>query len=324
MVLVSWAACIAALLVAGVLHLLGDRHWLGTTVLFAGRWPWIIPVLAWLAIVLLVRPRPLRRALLPAGVAVVIVLFWVMDFRTGWRAWLPVGDGQRIRVMTFNTNGDGIVANRLGLILEQWSPDVLALQECGPPQREALDALEKWFVDTDVGCLATRFPIDSIAVMPREHFQPVEGAAIVARYHLQSPHGPIVVTNIHVETARHGLEQLLLREENATGAVNDNTTLRDLESQQARRWVDAGGGPAIVLGDFNMPIESAIYRQHWGDFSNAWNRAGRGFGHTKDTGWILLRIDHVLTDGGWRAIAATVGPSYGSDHWPVIVDLLKR
>jgi len=323
-VLISWLACLGALLVAGMLNVLGDRHWIGTTLLFAGRWPWIFPPLAWLIIVLFVRPRPIRRALIPASVAVLIILFWVMDFRTGWRTLLPVGDGQRIRVMTLNTGGDGLVANRLALMLEQWSPDVLAIQECGTAMRDQLTALEGWHVDTKIGCLASRFPIDSIAPMPRDHFQPVEGAAIVARYHLTSPAGPIVMTSIHLETARHGLERLLTQQRDATGAVRDNTTLRDLESEQARRWVDAGGGPAIVVGDFNMPIESAIYRRHWGDFTNAWNRAGRGLGHTKDTGWILLRIDHVLTDGEWRPIAATVGPAYGSDHWPVIVDLVKR
>lgn len=323
-VVISWAALLGALLVASGLHLLGDRHWIGTAVLFAGRWPWIVPALIWLAIVLLLRPRPIRRAVIPATAAALIILFWVMDFRTGWRALIPAGESPRIRVMTFNTNGDGLVANRLDLILQEWSPDVLALQECGLAMREALKALDGWFVDVEIGCLASRFPVDSIAKMPRDHFQPVEGAAIVTRYHLQAPHGPLVVTNIHLETARHGLERLLTRERGATGAVSDNTTLRDLESEQARRWVTAGGGPAVVLGDFNMPIESAIYRKHWGDFTNAWNRAGRGLGHTKDTGWILLRIDHVLSDNTWRPVAARTGPSYGSDHWPVIVDLIKR
>lgn len=323
MVWISWTMLLSAVLVVAGLHLLGDRHWIGTAVLFAGRWPWILPGLIWLVIVMLLRPRPLRRALLPATAAVLVVLFWVMDLRTGWRTILPVGDGPRIRVMTFNTNGDPLVANRLGLILEQWSPDILALQECGPAMREALTALEDWHVDAELGCLAARFPIDSIAPMPRDHFQPVEGAAIVTRYHLSSPAGPLVVTSVHLETARHGLERLLTQERDATGAVTDNTMLRDLESEQARRWVNAGGAPAIVVGDFNMPIESAIYRRHWGDLANAWNRAGRGLGHTKDTGWILLRIDHILTDTRWRAVAARTGDAYGSDHWPVVVDLVK-
>lgn len=323
-VLLSWGVFLLALLAAGVLQFLADRHWIGTVVVFAGRWPLLIPTLGWLLVVLLLRPRPMRRALIPATGAVLIILFWVMDFRTGWRALLPAGDGARLRVMTFNADGDGVVANRLALILEQWSPDLLALQECAPSMREELMALEGWFVDATIGCLASRFPIDSIAPMPREQFQPVEGAAIVTRYHLRTPDGPIVLTSIHVETARHGLERLLTRQRDATGAVTDNTTLRDLENEQARRWVDAGGGPAIVAGDFNMPIESAIYRRHWGDLTNAWSRVGRGLGRTKNTGWIRLRIDHVLTDGEWRPVTARTGPSYGSDHWPMVADLVRQ
>lgn len=323
-VVISWAALLGALLVASGLHLLGDRHWIGTAVLFAGRWPWIVPALIWLAIVLLLRPRPIRRAVIPATAAALIILFWVMDFRTGWRALLPAGESPRIRVMTFNTGGDSLFKGRLNQILDQWSPDVLALQECGERLRTEMVALDGWHVDAAVGCLVSRFPIESIAPMPRDQFRRVRGAAIVTRYRLASPAGPLVVTNLHLETARHGLQRLLKRERDATGAVDDNTTLRDLENEQARRWVDSGGGPAIVLGDFNMPIESAIYQGHWGDLSNAWNRVGRGFGHTKKTDWMLLRIDHVVSDRNWRTVSAMIGPSYGSDHWPVIADLVKR
>ncbi len=323
--IVSWVALAGALLITGVVRILGDRHWLGTVVLFAGRWIWLVPVVLWLLILTIWRPRPLLRPLLPAALAGVVVLFLVMDLTLGWQRLLPAGAGQRVRVLTFNTAADALTGQRLALILQQWQPAIAAFQECGTALRDELGQLgPDWFVDTTEGCLASRFPIDSITRMPSDHLRVVEGAGIVVTYHLATDAGPIVFTSIHLETARHGLEQLLSHGLAGINAVRDNITLRDLESEQARRWVDRGGGPAIVAGDFNLPKESAVFDRHWGDLIDAWDRAGVGFGPTKNTGWIRLRIDHVLTDRAWRAVQATTGPSYGSDHWPVIVDLIRR
>jgi endonuclease/exonuclease/phosphatase (EEP) superfamily protein YafD len=101
-----------------------------------------------------------------------------------------------------------------------------------------------------------------------------------------------------------------------------NTTLRDVEATLARRWVDAGRAPTIVAGDFNTPVESRIFQEHWGDFADAFSRAGNGLGMTKYNGWIRIRIDHVLTDDAWRAARARVWTDVGSDHRAVIADLV--
>ena len=79
--------------------------------------------------------------------------------------------------------------------------------------------------------------------------------------------------------------------------------------------------PAIVLGDFNTPVESRIFRRHWGDMTDAFSHVGFGFGMTKTNGWIRARIDHVLTGSGWHVKRVTMGKDIGSDHRPMIVDL---
>ena len=53
-------------------------------------------------------------------------------------------------------------------------------------------------------------------------------------------------------------------------------------------------GPFLVVGDFNAPVESVIYRRYWGDLRNAFSYAGFGFGSTRLNGWIRVRIDHIL------------------------------
>jgi len=75
------------------------------------------------------------------------------------------------------------------------------------------------------------------------------------------------------------------------------------------------------VGDFNMPVESAIYRQDWSEFRNAFSQAGIGFGMTRDNGWIQVRINHILIGSQWRPRRVVGGPVVGLDHRPVIADL---
>jgi endonuclease/exonuclease/phosphatase (EEP) superfamily protein YafD len=80
--------------------------------------------------------------------------------------------------------------------------------------------------------------------------------------------------------------------------------------------------PTIVAGDFNLPVESAIYRTHWGDLRNAFSRAGIGTGYTKHTRYWGVRIDHVLASGDIGTHRSFVGRDVGSDHLPLIADLV--
>ena len=146
----------------------------------------------------------------------------------------------------------------------------------------------------------------------------IGGSSQAAAYIVDTPQGPIRLVNLHLETARKGLEGLF---ELDLQRVAENTTLRDIESRRTRSWLGRVGESVIIVGDFNMPVESAIYRRDWSQFRNAFSQAGFGFGMTRDNGWIQVRIDHVLTGSSWRAKRAVVSPFGGVDHRPVIADL---
>ena len=105
-------------------------------------------------------------------------------------------------------------------------------------------------------------------------------------------------------------------------SVNENLRLRDHESALARAWTERARGPLVITGDFNMPVESRIYQRHWSSFTNAFSAAGLGFGHTKETRWHGIRIDHVLVGEGWQCLDAFVAPRHlGGDHRPMVADL---
>jgi len=144
------------------------------------------------------------------------------------------------------------------------------------------------------------------------------GAGYVVRFLLDGPRGPIRAANLHLETPRKGLEGLMSGNRRR---MRNNTEIRGVESRLARSWVGEGSGPLVVLGDFNTPVESRIFRQHWGDLADAFSAAGFGLGMTKYNGWIRVRIDHVLANDQWRVDRARVGADAFSDHRPLLVDL---
>jgi endonuclease/exonuclease/phosphatase family metal-dependent hydrolase len=101
-----------------------------------------------------------------------------------------------------------------------------------------------------------------------------------------------------------------------------NIAQRELESTLAREWIFAGENlPTIVAGDFNLPVESAIYRRHWADLRNAFSRSGLGTGYSKQTSFWGSRIDHILTTADIVTEHTWTAASTGSDHLPVLADL---
>ncbi len=323
----SWAYLAAMLLVAALMWGLGDRWWPATALLFIGRWVFLLPLALLVPAALVAR----RGSLVPLALGALVAIGPIMGFRTGWRRMLPAPDGTPFRVVTFNVGGDvgagRSVGHLLPILLVEWNADVVAFQECGQGLAAAVREAKEWHHQVDGAlCLLSRHPIRESARMDRSALDRVRqtsdgagGAGFVVRHTLETPGGAVDVTTLHLETPRKGFEGA------AAGDLNRllvNTDVRELESRLARRWVDAGPNPTLVVGDFNTTVESRIFREHWGDLADAFSRAGTGFGMTKYNGWIRVRIDHVLADDGWHVREARTGRGLGSDHRPLVVDLV--
>jgi len=324
--LFSLGYLLAAGVIATLMWTLGDHWWLATLLVFMGRWVFLLPLILLVPLAAVLS----RRSLIPLALTALILVGPVMGFQTGWRRWLPQSPGPHLRVVTYNVNGGTQFVDDLARLLGVWQPDVVALQECGPALARYAQTIQGWYHhDTQDLCLLSRFPINEVSVMDRRALEAVKqdaagigGAGLVVRYVIQSPYGRIGVTNLHLETARKGFEWLMARD---LPGFRENTQLRDVESNLARRWVNqglpAGLTSFIVLGDFNTPIESRIFEDHWGDLPDAFSTAGFGLGITRYNGWIRMRIDHVLLGPRFRADRVSVGDDERSDHRPVIADL---
>jgi vancomycin resistance protein VanJ len=318
-----WGYLAAVCAVAIAMWTLGDRTIIGTVLLFMGRWVFLLPLA-------LLVPAALyfhRFLLLPLLGAALVVAGPIMGGRTGWRRLLPQPEGAHVRVMSFNTGAADLAAQLLPDLLSRWQPDIVAFQECGELLTAAVRLSAGWrHHESKDLCLLSRYPIRSAQVMDRSVLDRVKqseakefgGAGYVVRFVLETPQGPIRVANLHLETPRKGLEGLMERD---LRRLRLNTEVREIESDLARGWVSEGTGPLIVLGDFNTPVESRIFQDHWGDLADAFSTAGTGLGMTKYNGWIRARIDHVLTSTEWHVDRAVVGADARSDHRPLIVDL---
>lgn len=322
-----WAAGLAVLMVSAVTAVafqrLADQWWPMTLLLFGPRWVLLLPVLFLVPLAAL-RDRALLLPLVASGL---LILVPVMGFRTGWRGWLTASDPAReLTVVTFNAR-DGLSLTRSAeRLIADWGADVVGFQECGGTLRAELQAMEGWSTWSMPGmCLQSRFRIAESRVMPADALQHAGGSGMVSSHRIAGDGGDFWLTIIHLETPRAGLQSIrrgaVLE---GIGLLRRDSFLREIEHRQAAAFAAEAGTPHIVIGDFNAPPESRIYRRQWGDWTNAFNRVGVGIGGTRLNGWIRARIDHVLVDDAWEVVDVRLGEEVGSDHLPLIATVLRR
>jgi vancomycin resistance protein VanJ len=315
----AWGYLALATLYATLLWVWGDAWWVATVLLFLPRWPMLLPAPLLALIVLPVRPR----LLVPIALGALVTLGPAMGYRLGIRGWFThrVTD---LRLVTFNVDaGENPRVLALSLGLERYHPDVVVLQECSAEIAKPEFWPAGWTARFDQGiCLAGRFPVLEARTLERVMTGDQGGTGSVMFYRLKTDSGTIDLGVIHLETPRKGLEQL--RYAARISAMERNVLVRDVGSRRLSRWLAEQSDSLVVAGDFNMPVESTIYRANWSRCGNAFSRVGRGFGSTRVLPKYSIRIDHVLTCKGWRPLRAVVGPDLGSDHRPLIVDLARK
>ena len=319
----AWCSLVALLAAWLVIAGLGDRVWWALPFLYGPRW---IPALALLGIVpaLLVVPR---RAVLLALAGTAVVLLGLLDFRLGLGR-RPVAGRSTIRVMELNADGPPGDLSPILAAIREYHPAIVVVAECGPKLREALGHVPGFYSHgaiTSLCFLSQGEILDWNERDPQGDIWKEGGSGAMVRAIVASPAGPIRVGLVHLETPRKALEEYRdLSEIPKLGPVTRaNTRQREKESRLAADWMTTGPPlPTIVAGDFNLPIESAIYRRYWGRYRNAFSRSGFGTGYTKYTSRIGARIDHILSSKAVVPVRSFVGKDVGSDHRPLIADLV--
>jgi endonuclease/exonuclease/phosphatase family metal-dependent hydrolase len=312
----GYAVAVAA--VWGAIQFLVDRVWLATLAGYGPRWLVALPLLplsawaAWRS----VRHRSWRM-LAPLGLTAGILFVGILDLRLGFRR---AAGGADVRLMTWNVGPGRVPVEELEDVMRRHRVDVATLQEC--PYFDLAPRRFGWesFYGGDL-CLVSRFPFTVLDVSDPDRFWEHSGGQPI-RFRIESPEGSFHLLNVHLPTIREGLEGLGPQ---ARSSFEVNRADAWRQSALARDRVKDPTKPLIVAGDFNLPVESAIYRTFWGDLVNTFSACGRGFGHTKFTGAFGIRIDHILASAEWECTDATVlPPAEGGDHAPLVVGLRRR
>ncbi len=225
-------------------------------------------------------------------------------------AWSPEAtEGRGFRVLVANVNRDNLSFRSLAEVIVDTDPDVIGLVEVGD---RWLEELQEVLVRYPYRSLHPRDDNFGVALYSRHEFliddvvpQPLTGfptARVVARIHGE-----------RVQFALLHLPPPL----NATWS-----RVRDLHLQQFARMRQNSEGRFVLMGDFNATPWSAGLRHLLRDAGM--RRAGRGILATwpSSFGALGIPIDHVLLHGSLGSRGVVVGPDIGSDHRPLVVDLL--
>jgi endonuclease/exonuclease/phosphatase (EEP) superfamily protein YafD len=320
----AWGYLVVVLAVWAMLWLAGDRWWPATLLTFGPRWMALLP----LPVLALPGLFFDRRLLAPVVLAATLAAGPVMGFCISWTSLAgatPVENAALLRVMTYNAGEGGTDVKLVGDFVERERPDVLIVNEWPAAVTDLRGGLGAGWHSADHQSTAvfSRYPIKSIKKLGPDQFRkPWRAPAL--RCELATPSGTIYVVGLHLDTPREGLEAIRGSLSRVGAEMEQMTTDRHSESEMASQLAAESSGPAVVAGDFNMPIDSALYQRYWSSWQNAFSIAGLGYGQTKFTRFFGVRIDHVLASRDWQVLAARVGPNLGGDHRPVLVDLQRR
>lgn len=276
---------------------------------------------------------------LAAAVALGLVGTVVTDLSLGLgRTDLPpdAAGTRTVRVMTYNIKSYRAVFRRGGFVplndeIAQHQPDILVMQDAREVSRKGdlpygmRDVLpqHKLYAYGQYA-VASRFPLEGCA--PADMSFPGERHEYV-RCTVDIDGTRIDLVTAHLLTPREGLNAT--REERLGGLDdwNANFAHRLIQADRIAGALVPLQRPTIVAGDLNAPEHSLVVQTLLGiGLRGAFSAGGRGWGfthgHSLKPGVSFLRIDHILVSPEIGVRDAWVGWRGGSEHRPVVADLV--
>lgn len=291
------------LLVFGILLQLWlkDRHLLWTLFFYAMPKPCLALLAAGLALFSKQRGR------LMAGLSCLAITAWWLSasYRRGPEILPSVAARKaddEVTMLYWNLARPAALDEEMIALMKTWQPDMAAFVEPGKNVETLLAEYEK------------QLPAYHAAWMPRgilwltrvpsryRDRGKLDGIGAYARFDVDGlgPTFPVVVADVHPGYPRKAQLQEVL---------THSLDRRD----------------AILVGDFNTPLESVFFEDYHAKFQNALEAAGSGFKETWPIGLPLLSIDHFWIGPDWQILQAQkIWDLSGSDHAALWVKLKRR
>ena len=100
-----------------------------------------------------------------------------------------------------------------------------------------------------------------------------------------------------------------------------NSALRTRQMNFIAAEAARHSGPLVLVGDFNTPTESTLFRRTWKAYKSAFDEVAWAWGYTFFNRWTRVRIDHILVGNDGGVLDCWVAPNVGSPHRPVFARL---
>lgn len=314
-----------ALLLAGIAvnNWVGpDRWWLGSLNLYLPQWLWGIPAVLLFPFCLWLARKWTWAPLL--------LLLWVagplMGLAWGRDEAAQGPQGPRLRVMTYNIKYGQRDMQAVIAEIRAARPDLLLVQDAG---RKLTSGLRDYLADWNVRSfgqyvIASHLPLSKPDIcwisFPGERHSSL-------RCDLSIGGRQVRVYDVHLLTPREGLSTMKEDAAEGVGEMERNTSDRLRQANALQAALRQERGPVILTGDLNAPEQSLVCRKlRAAGLRDAFSSAGRGYGYTYGHmlrfGHSFMRIDHIMVSPHWRVRSCWTGGSEGSDHRPVIADMM--
>jgi vancomycin resistance protein VanJ len=252
----------------------------------------------------------------------ILLLIPVLLFTWEYSWCLLPGDsnsgGTSLRVMSWNLHYDNPNPSAIGEVIKSQHPDVIAVQELvGSTATPLTQVLSR---ELPYSAISTDFEFGVWSRYPVESNQPPEIDRRKGQFQqvkMSIEGREIELINVHLSTPAYRVERW-----GFIPVFGDYNT-----HKQARIYTQLFShlqgikAPLLVVGDFNTSDRHDRYRRMSKLLTNAFERAGWGFGLTYPAVFPLVRIDHIFHSSHWYTHSAWTAKGVGSDHQYLVAEL---
>ncbi len=252
-----------------------------------------------------------RRRWLLAGVSGLLVawhLVWVV-FPPLMPKSPPPADGQGFRLYVGNFLYCSPHTHWQAMEIKQYDPDLIMAQEVSGELAEIFER-DDW---------VKRYPYQIVRLHPGAF-----GSAILSKIPLKDQHefDLVGLPQTRATLVFQGLEVELLNIHTITPRMEDFVDAHVLALDLIEKWIKQKQGKSfIIAGDFNSTPHSRFAARIRPLCNDAWELAGRGYGHTVPNDVIPMppvQIDHIYLSTDLTVADISLGLGLGSDHKPIL------
>ncbi len=218
--------------------------------------------------------------------------------------------GEDLLVLSFNVKADIDLFDPVVDLIRRTRPDVVFIHEATPgwEDRATLAGLDYTVVSSRNSGVRFGTLVLGPSDMAVEGFGFAEREPRAVEVRLPTSVGEVALLGIH-----------------PLSPTNERrASIRDAQLRYAAEWAEAGDGRRVIVGDFNATPWSYAFRRLEAQSGLVNSLDGFGVQATFPAGvnpLFRVSIDHLLHSDGLEVRDRRLGPSFGSDHYPLLVEL---